>query len=188
MRIEWFFTRANLNPLHQRMLCAKFNWNWPSGSGEEIFNLINVILLFHNYLPLEKGRALQLNKLEFPSPKDALCQIWLKLAQRFWRRKMLSKYDHYFAIISPWERERPSFEQIWIPFTHKCFVSIWLKLAQWFESKIGKVYRRTDGRTDRQTTDDMRSVKCNAVDKDLFGSGSVFRDGRLSVRTLLRQA
>ena len=67
------------------------------------------------------------------------------------------------------------------------------------ESKIGKVYRRTDGRTDRQTTDDMRSekltcafssgeLKSNAVDLDLFGSGSVFRDGRLSVRTLLRQA
>ena len=25
-------------------------------------------------------------KLEFPSSKDALCQIWLKLTKRFWRR------------------------------------------------------------------------------------------------------
>ena len=24
-----------LNPLNQRMLCAYFGWNWPSGSGEE---------------------------------------------------------------------------------------------------------------------------------------------------------
>ena len=23
--------------LHSRMFCAKFGWNWPSGSGEEIF-------------------------------------------------------------------------------------------------------------------------------------------------------
>ena len=36
-----------------------------------------VFSLFRNYLPLEKGRA-HLNKLEFPSPKDALCQVWLK--------------------------------------------------------------------------------------------------------------
>ena len=36
--------------------------------------------------PLEKGGALHLYKLESPSSKDALCQVWLKLTQRFWRR------------------------------------------------------------------------------------------------------
>ena len=40
-----------------------------------------------NYLPLAKGGGLHLNKLESPSPKDALCQVWLKLAQWFWRRR-----------------------------------------------------------------------------------------------------
>ena len=29
------FIWTNLNPLHQRMLCAKFDLNWPSGSGED---------------------------------------------------------------------------------------------------------------------------------------------------------
>ena len=29
------FIWTNLNPLYPRMLCAKFGWNWPSGSGEE---------------------------------------------------------------------------------------------------------------------------------------------------------
>ena len=43
-----------------------------------------VFSLFHNYLPLEKGGALHLNKPQSPSPKDALCQVWLKLAQWFW--------------------------------------------------------------------------------------------------------
>ena len=33
-----------------------------------------------------KAGPLHLNKLESPSPKDALCQVWLKLAQWFWRR------------------------------------------------------------------------------------------------------
>ena len=34
--------------------------------------------------------VLHLNKLESPSPKDALCQVWLKLAQWFWRRRWKS--------------------------------------------------------------------------------------------------
>ena len=31
------FIWINLNPLHPRMLCAKFGWNWPCGSREEDF-------------------------------------------------------------------------------------------------------------------------------------------------------
>ena len=31
-----------------------------------------------------------LKKLESPSPKDALCQDWLKLAQWFWRRELFN--------------------------------------------------------------------------------------------------
>ena len=31
--------------------------------------------------------ALHLKKLESPSPRDTLCQVWLKLAQWFWRRR-----------------------------------------------------------------------------------------------------
>ena len=59
---------ANLNLLHSRMLYAKFVWK------------------FQFYLPLEKGVILHLNKFETFLSKDALCQDWLKLAQRFWIR------------------------------------------------------------------------------------------------------
>mgnify|MGYP003686606297 CR=1 FL=1 len=31
------FIWTNLNPLHPRMLCAKFGWKWSCGSGEEDF-------------------------------------------------------------------------------------------------------------------------------------------------------
>ena len=42
-------------------------------------NFINMFLFFRKYLPLEKGGAFHLNKLEFPSPKDTLCQVcWNK--------------------------------------------------------------------------------------------------------------
>ena len=81
------FIWTNFNPLHPRMLCAKFGWNWSSSSGEKIFKSCQFILLIPDYLPFGKGVALYLNKLEFPSPKDTLCQVWLKLAQWFWRRR-----------------------------------------------------------------------------------------------------
>ena len=76
--------------------------------------VVNLFLLIPNYLPFGKGVALRLNKLEFPSPKDTLCQVWLKLAQWFWRRR--------------WKCEK---------FTD----------------------RQTDGQTNGQTTDDRWSEK-----------------------------
>ena len=82
----------NLNSLHPRMLCVKFGWNWPGGSGGEYFLILSMhFFLFSNYLSLEKSVALPLNKLESPSPKDALSQVWLKLAKRFLRRKWKCK-------------------------------------------------------------------------------------------------
>ena len=60
---------------------ARWFWRW------RFFNIIDRFLLYRYYLPLEKGGALHLNKLESSSPKDALCQVWLKLAQGFWRRR-----------------------------------------------------------------------------------------------------
>ena len=46
--------------------------------------------LCSNLSPLGKGVAPYLNKLESPSPKDALCQVWFKQAQRFLRRRFLN--------------------------------------------------------------------------------------------------
>jgi hypothetical protein len=48
--------------------------------------IVSVFLLFCDYFPLVKGNPLHLNNLESPPPKDDLCQVWLKLAQWFWRR------------------------------------------------------------------------------------------------------
>ena len=54
---------------------------------KKIFNFVNVFSLFRNYLPFAKGGALHLNRFESPSPKDTLCQVWLKLVQWFWSRR-----------------------------------------------------------------------------------------------------
>jgi hypothetical protein len=58
---------------------------------KKILKIFSVFLLFCYYLPLEKGNHLHLNKLESPTPKDDLCQVWLKLAQWFWRRSRKCK-------------------------------------------------------------------------------------------------
>ena len=71
---------------------AQWFWKW------RLFNFINVFLLFRNYLPLEKGGALHLNKLESPSPKNAMCQVWLKLAQWFWRRRFFNFVNVFFPM------------------------------------------------------------------------------------------
>ena len=81
---------------------AKFGWKGPMVLQKKIFWFRPCILLFRNYLPLEKDVALRLNKLESHSPKDGLCQVWLKLAIWSWRRRfwISSMYFRYFVIIS----------------------------------------------------------------------------------------
>ena len=77
------------------------------GSGEkDFFNFINVFLLCRYYFPLEKAGAVYLNKLTPLSPKDALCQVWLKLSHWFcWRRFFFISLMRfcYIVIIFPWK-------------------------------------------------------------------------------------
>ena len=49
----------------------------------------------HYYL-YEHLLVLHLKKLESPSPKDAFCQVWLKLAQWFWRKRFLNFVNVFY--------------------------------------------------------------------------------------------
>ena len=54
---------TNLNPVYQRMLFAKFGWNWPNGSrGEDFLKLSMYFYYFVIISPWKRG-ALHLNKL-----------------------------------------------------------------------------------------------------------------------------
>ena len=85
------------------MLCVKFGWNWPSGSGKDFF-FVNIFLLFWNYLPLERSVALRLRKHEFLSPRDVLCQVWLRIGQAVMENflksfvNIFSLFRHYFPL------------------------------------------------------------------------------------------
>ena len=72
----------------------------------------------NHYLLYENLMVLHLNKLETPSPKNALCKVWFKLAQWFWRRRFLfnsSIYFRYFIIITPMKRAEPFIRTIMNP-------------------------------------------------------------------------
>ena len=79
---KWFgsFIWTNLNPLHPKdalcQACLKLvQWflrRWL------FFNFVDVFSLFHNYLPLEKGRALHSNKLgsRIPVVLEKKMKMW----------------------------------------------------------------------------------------------------------------
>ena len=72
------------------------------------FLKVGFLLLFSNYLPFGKDMALHLNKLESPLSRDALCQVWLKMAQCFYRGRFLKVFIYsYFPIISDLGRAWP---------------------------------------------------------------------------------
>ena len=131
-------------------------WLWR----REFFKF-NVFSLFRNYLPLEKSRALHLNKLESPSPEDALCQVWLILARWYWRRRFLKVVNLFllFPNYLPFGKGVAiHLNNLESPSPKDALSQVWLKLAQWFWRRRWKCEKftdgRTDGRTDRQTTDD----------------------------------
>ena len=86
--------------------------------------------------------VLHLNKLESPTPKDALWQVWLKLVQWFLRRRFLnlSMYFCYFIIFCP------SFEQTWNPSPKDALCQVWLVLLK--KMKMWKVYDNTNDTND----------------------------------------
>ena len=83
------FIWTNLNPLHPRMHCAKFGWNWRGGSGEGDFKISsNVFSLFGNYLPLEKDGSFIWINLNPLYPRILCAKFcWNWPSTWFWRRR-----------------------------------------------------------------------------------------------------
>ena len=149
----WPFIWSNLNPLHPRtpqwFLTGRF------------LNFVNVFSLFRNYLPLEKGVAIHLYKLEFPSTKDVLCQVWLKLAQWFWRTTLPWKKACPFICKTlifavRWERTEGSVcRKVGKKMTQEDGEGYMINQMILENMKMWKVYRQSNRRTDGQT--DWRS-------------------------------
>ena len=63
---------------------------------KDFLKVVNAFLLVCIFLTFETGLALYLKQFESPLRKDALCQVWLKLALWFWRK--ISKFVNAFLI------------------------------------------------------------------------------------------
>ena len=106
--------------------------------------------------------ALHLNKLESSLPKDALCQVWLKLALWFLRRRFLkfvnifSLFPYYLPLEKGVALHLNKFES---PLPKDALCQVWLKLAQWFLRRSRKYEKFTDGRTDRQTDNGRQAIR-----------------------------
>ena len=64
---------------------------------KKIFKVRQCIFAIFLLSPLEKGRSPSFEEVESPSPKNASCQVWLKLAQWFLRRRFL-KFVNVFLL------------------------------------------------------------------------------------------
>jgi hypothetical protein len=129
--IPFFWT--NFNPFAQEQFVPSLVKIGPMFL-EKIFKWPRPFLLFCNYLPFEEDLALYLNKLEFPSSKDNLYQVWLNLACWFWRRflKIVSAFS-LFCYYLPLERGYPlSSNKLKSPLPKDDLCQVWLKLAKWF--------------------------------------------------------
>lgn len=71
-KTAWPFRSSNWNSLYLRMLCAKFAWNWPNGSGEEYFSITSMYCRYFIIICLWK-KGVHLFELGFLWPKYAFC-------------------------------------------------------------------------------------------------------------------
>ena len=74
----WSYIEINLYSHSPWMFCATFGWKCPNGFEKKYY------LMCMKYITCFANIFRWINKLEFPSPKNDLCQVWLKLALWFW--------------------------------------------------------------------------------------------------------
>jgi hypothetical protein len=71
LKRTWPFICTIQHSLDLMMICSKFDWNWPVGSGEEFFFNINTWIWFSLLLPLPTPGDHDLDKLESTLYKKA---------------------------------------------------------------------------------------------------------------------
>jgi hypothetical protein len=113
--------------------------------------------------PLWRGPDPLFEKLEFPSPKDNLYQVWLNMACWFWRRRFLKIFSVFllFRYYLPLEKGYPlRLNKLESPPPKDDLCQVYLKLVMWFWRRSRKCKSlQTDGQTDGQTDAGQRAIR-----------------------------
>ena len=136
--------------------------------------------------------VLNLKKLEFLSPKDALYQVWLKLAQRFLSEKIFLislMYFRYFVFTFLCKKAGPFIWKNWNPLTKDALCQVWLKLPKRFWRRRRKCEKFTTTPTTSMMTDNRQILirKANQSWRSYFWIGrlSTLLDSRISIVQIL---
>ena len=99
------------------------------GREEEDFLISSMYFRYFVNISPWKRVGYLFKKLESPSPKDTLCQVWLKFLEKdffYFVNEILT-----IGLLSPLGKgQDPSFEHIGIPFTQGCIVPILVENGQ----------------------------------------------------------
>jgi hypothetical protein len=126
-KIEFPSPKDNLYQVWLNLAC----WFWR----RRFKKFFSVFLLFRYYISLERSNHLCLNKLKSPTPKDDLCQVCLKLAQWFWRRRFLNDPTTFLHFCNDllFEEDLTFYlNKIEFPLPKDNLYQVWLNLAGWF--------------------------------------------------------
>ena len=155
---------TKLNPIHPKMLCAKFVLNWLSGSGEEDFLILSMYFRYFRIISPWKGAGpfswTNLNPLH---PRTLCAKFgwnWFS-GSREEDFLISSMYFRYFWIISSWKRAGPFIWTNLNPLHPRmlCAKFGWNSPGGSGEEDENVKSLQTDGRTDRQTPDNRWSEK-----------------------------
>jgi hypothetical protein len=140
LKRTWPFIWTIQNSLYPRMICTKFDWNWPAGSGERFFAINTWNTVFPIVAPSD--------------PRGLWCeQFWIYIISESFHVNMtysglivlennIFKWPHpilAFLWLSPlWREPDPLFELFRILFTQRWFVQSLIEIGRLVLEKIFK--------------------------------------------------
>ena len=102
---------------------------------KKISKFLQYIFTISILSPLLEGWGPSLEQFELPSPREVLCQVWLKLVQWDWKRRFLNIFNiilhfcYYFPLKKGLAIHLNKHES---PSSKDTLCQVWLKLGQWF--------------------------------------------------------
>ena len=162
------FIWTNLNPLHPRMHCANFGWNWLSGSGEWDFLISSIYFRYFVIISPWKRAGPSFEQTWILYTQGCFVPRLVATGSVVLDKKIfliLSIYFRYFVIISPCKRAGPF---IWTNLNPLHLRMLCAKFGWNWPSGSGEedenvkslqTDRQTDRRTDRQTDDGQKVIR-----------------------------